>query len=146
MSIHNTSYDADLLTRVGIALTLRLQHTLHAVHLHVSGGTVTLRGIVPSFYDRQLAIEVTRRVAGVLKVQDELFVGDWKSASQERRANHARRQEPANASNGAGAEPRRPSVPLIRDNRPQPGWRAWFANPAAVLRGFLASLLALGSI
>lgn len=66
--------DADLLTRVGIALMLRFQHALRSVEPHVAESEVTLRGELPNFYQRQLAIEVVRRVAGVRRVHDQLTV------------------------------------------------------------------------
>ncbi|MDZ4659795.1 MAG: BON domain-containing protein [Bythopirellula sp.] len=147
------SADADLLTRVGIALTLRLRHTLHAVHIHVDKGTVTLRGMVPTFYDRQLAIEVTRRVAGVRRVLDELTVasqhGSQIDETKARRAENPRSLEATNAVRGAGTESARRSLASASSQRPQPAqsWRNLFANAATVLRGLflsLAVLLAVG--
>jgi hypothetical protein len=141
----NDAGDADLLTRVGIALTLRLKHTPHAVHVSIDRGTVTLRGTFPTFYDRQLAIEVTRRVAGVMRVIDELTVppgrggrGDSQSDSQ--------RQASFAALRGAGTESaRRDSdaaalFPRGRSLR----FGSFVAGAATVLRGmFLATTLAL---
>jgi hypothetical protein len=152
MSDHQLSrdraIDADLLTRVGIALTLRLQHTLHAVHIQVNGGMVTLRGIVPSFYDRQLAVEVTRRVAGVHKIQDELTVAGQATSEKERRVYTATNPEPTNASRGAGTESTRRSsasyvIQQLRHNR---SWRGLFNNAAAVLRSlFLVVAITLAA-
>lgn len=69
---HNS--DQALSTRVRLALTLSQRSTLRAVALEVHNGTVTLRGNVPTFYDRQVAFEAARHVAGVRHVQDELSV------------------------------------------------------------------------
>ena len=74
--------DAELLTRVGIALTLRMPLTSQQVHPLVAGGEVTLQGELRSYYDRQLAIEITRRVAGVRRVRDELTVAPPKTATE----------------------------------------------------------------
>lgn len=137
------SVDADLLTRVGIALTLRLRHTLHAVHIHVDQGTVTLRGLVPSFYDRQLAIEVTRRVAGVQRVLDELTVAGQSREDTGRRIYDLRESAVASAPDGAGTEPapRSSSSSVVRQLRHTRGWRSLFSNAATVLRSlFLATL------
>jgi hypothetical protein len=112
----------------------------------VNHGTVTLRGIVPSFYDRQLAIEVTRRIAGVLKVQDELTVTGQKPNEVERRVYSARIAEPRDAAGGAGTEPaRRASAShVVRQLRQSRLWNGLFANTAAVLRSlFLIVAVAL---
>ncbi len=66
--------DQSLSTRVRLALTLSQRSTLRGIALEVQGGTVTIRGTVPTFYDRQVAFETARHVAGVRHVQDELSV------------------------------------------------------------------------
>ena len=66
--------DADLLTRVGIALTLRFHLALRAVEPRVARGEVTLRGELPTDALRRQAYEITRRVAGVRRVRNELTV------------------------------------------------------------------------
>ena len=71
-----TQQDADLLTRVGIALTLRQRSSFRQIVVEVVAGVVTLRGNIPSFFDRQLAAETARRVVGVRQVRDELRVVD----------------------------------------------------------------------
>jgi hypothetical protein len=146
---NDRSFDADLLTRVGIALTMRLRHTLHAVHIQVDKGTVVLRGIVPTYYDRQLAIEVTRRVAGVLKVRDELTVTDQNSNTKEHVVYSARRQEPTNAKSGAGTESaqRSSASSIVQQLRQARSWRSLFGNAATVLRSLfllVAVVLAVG--
>jgi osmotically-inducible protein OsmY len=69
-----TQQDAELLTRVGIALTLRQRSSFRQIVVEVAAGVVTLKGQLPSFFDRQLAAETTRRVAGVREVRDQLSV------------------------------------------------------------------------
>jgi len=77
-SIHNSLQheDADLHVRVAIALTLRQRQPLREIELEVVDGVVYLRGTLPSFFDRQLAVETARRVVGVVQVQDHLWVAD----------------------------------------------------------------------
>ena len=45
-----------------------------------SGGTVTIRGRVPTYYEKQLAINSGRRVAGVVKLVDDVVVGSEEEA------------------------------------------------------------------
>ena len=68
--------DADLLTRIGIALTLSRRPAFQKLHLVVYQRGVTITGELPSFYDRQLAVELVRRIAGVLRVHDQIVVSD----------------------------------------------------------------------
>ncbi len=145
---NNRTADADLLTRVGIALTLKLRHTRHGVVVHVDRAAVTLRGMVPTFYDRQLAIEVTRRVAGVLRVRDELTViRGTNPAAEDSHVNSFPTREIAGVANGAGTE--NPVVRLTASaGIPQPrqsrGWRTFAVSAATMVRGlFLALLLAI---
>lgn len=135
--LHLDAGDGDLLTRVGIALTLRLRHTSHAVHISVDRGTVTLRGSFPTFYDRQLAIEVTRRVAGVLRVVDELTVAPYRDG-QRVSSLSTRRAASTTALRGAGTEAAR-RAPVASTPRPANEghrFKSLFTNAATVLRGF----------
>ena len=77
-NIHNPNrhQDADLQVRVSIALTLRQRRSLREINLEVADGVVQLEGNLPSYYDRQLALETARHVAGVRKVLDNLRVVD----------------------------------------------------------------------
>jgi hypothetical protein len=143
----NDAGDADLLTRVGIALTLRLRHTLHAVHIRVEKGVVTLQGVVPSFYDRQLAIEITRRVAGVLRVIDELSVNAVQPVN--RVHENPSRAAATSALRGAGTESARRASDAATQSSEQPvfSWRAFVANAATVVRSLfllMALMLAVG--
>lgn len=137
--------DADLFTRVGIALTLRLKHTPHAVHVGVDRGTVTLRGAVPTFYDRQLAIEVTRRVAGVMRVVDKLTVPQTRGGPKTNSSNSPRQTSTA-ALHGAETEAAKRAsdlparIPVGRSLR----FGLLLAETTMVLRGmFLAIALVL---
>jgi hypothetical protein len=139
---NNRSVDADLLTRVGIALTMRLSHTLHAVHIQVDNGVVTLRGLVPTFYDRQLAIEVTRRVAGVLKVRDELSVTTPNSGFDKAWSPQSHSSQATNASPRAGTEAdKRSLASTVESSRVERSWRGLFSNAATVLRGLFLGLM-----
>jgi hypothetical protein len=66
--------DAELLTRIGIALQLLHPSANRVIHPSIEHGVVTLTGQVPTYYDRQLAFHIVRRVAGVRLVRDELNV------------------------------------------------------------------------
>lgn len=66
--------DAELLTRIGIALQLLHPSANRVIHPSIERGIVTLTGQVPTYYDRQLAFHIVRRVAGVRLVRDELAV------------------------------------------------------------------------
>lgn len=76
VTIAQPSADADLLLRIGIALSIRRRAGWHLVRFGVHNGVVKLAGIVPTFYDRQLIAALARRVAGVRRIEDELAVGD----------------------------------------------------------------------
>lgn len=69
-----SSVDADLVKRIGIAFTSRPRIAWHEFHVFANDGIVTLRGNVPSIYDRQLIVAVTRHVAGVFGINDELTI------------------------------------------------------------------------
>jgi hypothetical protein len=73
------SADVDLVTRLGIAFATRPRISWHDIQASVRDGVVTLRGEVPTIYDRQLIIAVTRHVAGVLNVDDQLSIADVES-------------------------------------------------------------------
>ena len=66
--------DADLSTRAAIALVKHQRGSWQEIRVRVRKGVVTLLGQVPSDHDRQLIIEVTQHIAGVLRVHDELVV------------------------------------------------------------------------
>lgn len=68
--------DADLRTRLAIALGARQRNAWRVVRIATTNGVVRLEGIVPSFHDRQLILAVTQHVAGVMRVEDELKIFD----------------------------------------------------------------------
>ena len=68
--------DADLLTRLRIALSTHRRAGWHLVSFTAQNGVVQLAGIVPTFYDRQLIAALVRHVAGVFGIQDNLTVGE----------------------------------------------------------------------
>jgi hypothetical protein len=66
--------DRDLERRVRLFLFGRGYAALRLVTVNVTNGVVALRGRLPSFYMRQLAVECTKRVAGVRQMVDDLQV------------------------------------------------------------------------
>jgi osmotically-inducible protein OsmY len=61
----------DLATRVRLSLD---RFPLRDVAIDADGPTVTLRGSVASYYEKQMAQEFARRVAGVIRVVNSLRV------------------------------------------------------------------------
>jgi osmotically-inducible protein OsmY len=47
---------------------------LRYLRVEARGDTVTLRGLVTTYYERQLALQSSRRVAGVRELIDEITV------------------------------------------------------------------------
>ncbi|MBX3426942.1 MAG: BON domain-containing protein [Pirellulales bacterium] len=66
--------DAELLTRVGIALTLRLDRSAHAIDIQVDNAVVKLGGVVATATVRNHIVDRVRHMAGVRAVVDELEV------------------------------------------------------------------------
>ena len=66
--------DADLQRRVRSFLATRSEPALRRIDIDADCGRVTLRGLVRSFYERQLAVHCCRRVAGVTEVIDQINV------------------------------------------------------------------------
>jgi len=66
--------DRDLERRVVNYLVGHKMPALRQVAVEARRGTVTLRGRVYSFFQKQLCIHCSRRVAGVLHLVDELQV------------------------------------------------------------------------
>jgi osmotically-inducible protein OsmY len=67
--------DQDLAERVMLFLQLK-RPELADLMVTADGGEVRLRGCVDSYYLRQLAISITKRVAGVVRVIDRIEVLD----------------------------------------------------------------------
>lgn len=66
--------DRDLERRVTNFLFARNLPTLRRLHVAADNGTVTLRGRVHSFYEKQLCQHACRRVAGVISMVDAIDV------------------------------------------------------------------------
>ena len=66
--------DQDLQKRVISFLAGRYLPSLRQLQVDVEEGTVTLRGRVASFYEKQVAIHSCQRVAGVHKLVDAVDV------------------------------------------------------------------------
>lgn len=79
----NTSDSAsrDLQQRVALHLQNRQLAFGGRVRIEAKHGIVTLSGLVPTFYQRQLIYAATRTVAGVTKVIDQLEVESVSTAS-----------------------------------------------------------------
>lgn len=70
----NHQADQNLAARVRNFLTSKTFPRRSDLDVAATGGTVTLRGNVGSFYQKQLCIHGAQRVAGVHRVVDELQV------------------------------------------------------------------------
>lgn len=68
------SEDFLLASRVQLFLASQPRPALRYLQVEALGSTVTLRGLVTTFYERQLALQCSRRVAGVRQLIDEITV------------------------------------------------------------------------
>jgi hypothetical protein len=68
------SADRDLARRVTTFLSTQHRPALRNLEVEVSEGTVTLRGRVATFYEKQLSGQLARRVAGVIRLVDDVIV------------------------------------------------------------------------
>ncbi len=78
--------DEDLRRRISSYLGSRHFPAFRHLEVRVAGGAVTLAGRVSSFYEKQVALDTCRRVAGVLSTVDEVQVEAPESAAQSRPA------------------------------------------------------------
>jgi osmotically-inducible protein OsmY len=69
-----THADRDLERRVKTFLSTQHRPGLRSVKVEARSGIVTLRGRVGSFYEKQLSGQLTRRVAGVIRLIDDVSV------------------------------------------------------------------------
>ena len=74
--------DFELERRVTNYLLSKQMRSLREVAVDVANGTVVLRGEVGSFYEKQLCLNCTRRVAGVVELVDEILVREIAAASR----------------------------------------------------------------
>ena len=63
-----------LLHRIGSAIHGSPHLTGHTLRIEMRPGRVVLRGVVPSYYQKQVAQEVVRMVDGVERVDNQLEV------------------------------------------------------------------------
>jgi hypothetical protein len=68
------SADGDLKRRVTTFLSTQHRPALRSLEVDVREGTVTLRGRVATFYEKQLSGQLARRVAGVIRLVDDVIV------------------------------------------------------------------------
>lgn len=74
LSVSSTAADQELERRVLSYLERRHVPGLRQLEVQANNGTVTLRGQVRSFYEKQLSHHCCRRVAGVVKLIDAIDV------------------------------------------------------------------------
>lgn len=72
--VHVEYPDEDVQNRVASFLGSRQFHELSRLKVAVRNGTVTLDGTVGSFYEKQVAMDSCRRVAGVRSLVDLIKV------------------------------------------------------------------------
>jgi hypothetical protein len=70
---HETSQASKLRTLI-LEDLFRLGKRLSNIHVEVEGTHVTLRGVVRSYYDRQLCVSGCRRVSNFIEINDQLEV------------------------------------------------------------------------
>lgn len=66
--------DVELKRRILNFLHQRHVPSLRTIDVDVDGGVVTMRGVVGSFYHKQLCLNCCQRVAGVVQLVDEIDV------------------------------------------------------------------------
>lgn len=71
-----SEFDCDLQRRVHAFLADRHYQALRRLQIEVKDGVVLLSGTLPTFHQRQVALDCARHVAGVLRVIDRLNVLD----------------------------------------------------------------------
>jgi osmotically-inducible protein OsmY len=67
-------FDATLAERVGSAIQTNPHLSGRTLRFEAHDGRVTLNGVVTSYYQKQMAQEAVKRVAGVEQVENELEV------------------------------------------------------------------------
>ena len=80
-SASDDDQDLDLARRVENFLHSKQVRSLRGISVEAKHGTVVLRGMVSSFYAKQLCLSCTQCVAGVLDLVDEILVREMKTAS-----------------------------------------------------------------
>jgi len=78
-SVFHEEGDRDLERRVSAFLAARSVPALRRLYVHSRQGVVTLRGHVHTFYEKQLSGHAARRVAGVVRLVDDVQVANRES-------------------------------------------------------------------
>lgn len=68
--------EIELARRVKLFLASQPRPALRYLRVTARGGSVSLQGVVTTYYERQLALQCSRRVAGVRELIDEIQVVD----------------------------------------------------------------------
>ena len=68
--------DADLRRRIISYLEQRRYPTLRDLTIFTDNGSVTLQGKLDSFYEKQICLSTCQRVAGVIRIIDEMEVAN----------------------------------------------------------------------
>lgn len=68
------SADTLLAAQISSQLAETNRPSLKRLSVAVRGSEVTLRGSVPSFYERQIAIQACRMASGIIRVNDAVEV------------------------------------------------------------------------
>ncbi len=68
--------DEDILGRVMAYLNTRHFPAFRELDVEVAQGSVTVSGILPSFHEKQVALNSCQRVAGVVQLIDEISVDE----------------------------------------------------------------------
>ncbi len=76
MTVMSETVDRDLAMRVVQYLSDRHHPGLRSLNVEAAAGTVTIRGTVRTFYEKQLCQHICRRVAGVMGLIDKVVVCD----------------------------------------------------------------------
>ena len=71
----DAAQDRDLESRIRRFLAGLHRHSLLKLEIEAENGEVTVSGVLDSFYEKQLALAGCRRVAGVVKVNENIDVG-----------------------------------------------------------------------
>jgi osmotically-inducible protein OsmY len=75
---------SDTLERVRLFLSASGMPALRRLQVDENGDAIELRGQVPTFYEKQVATECARRVAGVIRVVNLIVVSARSQACDEK--------------------------------------------------------------
>ncbi len=71
---NHRAVDAEVQAAVVQVLKSSQRSSLSGIRVSVRRQTVTLRGYLPTYYDRHIAVDAVRSVSGVLRIFDETKV------------------------------------------------------------------------